>query len=81
MPGDRTALANEAERLHGAITPYGVGHDGPLTFHAPKSAIYPLADWLIQHGAETVTTINLDDVFEARNPLYERLMATLPAAQ
>lgn len=80
VPGERLKIAGEAENRFGAILPYGLGKDGALVFHAPKGAIYALADWLIGQGAETVTTVNLDDVFEARNPLHERLMAALPAA-
>mgnify|MGYP001767185208 CR=1 FL=1 len=31
----------------------------------------------MKHGAKTVSTNNLDDVFQSDNPLYEKLLAAL----
>jgi ATP phosphoribosyltransferase len=81
MPeGDFAALAAEALREFRAVAPYGVQPGGPLVLHAPKDMIFPLADWLMSHGAQTVQTTNLDDVFEKKNPLHEALLAALPNA-
>lgn len=75
--GDRAKIAAEAAERFGAVAPFDVAADGPMTLHVPKAAIYPLADWLMGLGADTVSTSNLDDVFQSENPLYERLIAAL----
>lgn len=78
--GDLVAIAAEAAQRFGTVTPFGVMNGGPLVLHAPKDVIFPLSDWLMGLGAHTVQTTNLDDVFEAKNPLHETLMAALPQA-
>jgi ATP phosphoribosyltransferase len=47
---------------------------------APKAQAPALADWLISEGAEDVIVRQSDYVFTARNPLFERLVDSLPAA-
>ena len=54
--------------------------DGLLVFSAPKGQAPALADWLIGLGADEVSVRQLDYVFTAVNPLYERLIARLDAA-
>jgi ATP phosphoribosyltransferase len=44
---------------------------------APRAQAPALADWLIGLGAEDVIVRQSDYVFTARNPLYERLVASL----
>ena len=78
--GDRARIVKEAAAKFGATAPFGVAADGPLTLHVPNAAIYPLADWLMGLGADTVSTTNLDDVFQSENPLNERLLAALRKA-
>jgi ATP phosphoribosyltransferase len=78
--GDLAQIAIEAAARFGAIVPFGIAPGGPLVLHAPKAAIYPLADWLMSLGAATVTTTVLDDVFEAKNPLNEVLTGALARA-
>jgi ATP phosphoribosyltransferase len=75
-PGDLADIAAEAGDRFGAVAPFGTGA-GPLVLHAPKTAVFPLADWLMSLGAHTVQTTNLDDVFESKNPLHEALIAAL----
>jgi len=74
---DRADTAAEAARRFGAIAPFGAAGDGPLTLHVPKGAAYALSDWLIAQGATTVTVGALDDIFEAENPLWHRLLERL----
>ncbi|MFC5066622.1 ATP phosphoribosyltransferase [Flaviflagellibacter deserti] len=75
--GDRAMIVKLAGEQFGAVAPFGISADGPLVLHVPKSAIYPIADWLMAQGADTVATTDLDDVFQSTNPLNERLLAAL----
>ena len=77
VKGDRAKLVKQAAEKFGASTPFGIASDGPLTLHVPKAAIYSIADWLMERGAQTVSTADLDDVFQLENPLYEKLAAAL----
>ncbi|MGQ4275222.1 ATP phosphoribosyltransferase [Terrihabitans sp. B22-R8] len=76
--GDLVSIAAEAAARFGTVAPYGAGQ-GPLILHATKDVIFPLADWLMSLGAETVQTTNLDDVFQRGNPLHEKLIGSLPS--
>jgi ATP phosphoribosyltransferase len=78
VKGDREKLVKQIADKFGASAPFGIASEGPLTLHVPKSAIYPVADWLMERGSKTVSTTNLDDVFQSDNPLYEKLVAALP---
>ena len=51
----------------------GRGPDGIIMLACPKDNGAQLAEWLIKHGAETVTVGALDYVFTAKNPLWEKL--------
>ena len=75
--GDRAKIAADAAAKFGAVAPFGIATEGPLVLHAPKRMIYPLADWLMSLGADTVATVDLDDVFQSQNPLHERLIGAL----
>ena len=44
---------------------------------APRAKAAELADWLLGQGAERVSVIALEHVFNARNPLYEALEARI----
>ncbi len=79
--GNRTKLAAEAAASFGATTPFGIPAEGPLVLHVPVHSTYAAADWLMKNGAETVTVNTFDDVFEARNPLYARLVECLGQSQ
>ena len=57
------------------------GDDGLLVFAAPKDCAPSFADWLIGLGADHVSVRQLDYVFKARNPLYERLTKKLRVRQ
>jgi len=79
--GNRRDVAAAAEVRFGATLPFGVAAEGPLVLHVPKAQVYAVADWLMSHGAETVAVADLDDVFEAANPLYRHLLERLGGAQ
>jgi ATP phosphoribosyltransferase len=48
-----------------------------LTLHCPPGQLYALASFLREHGAETVSVVSLDYVFDRENPLFARLEAFL----
>ena len=51
--------------------------DGMLAMTCPKERVPDLADWLIRHGAESVTVGQLDYVFGAKNALWDSLAARI----
>lgn len=74
----RARLAAADEILHEAESRFGAslrerGGDGLIAFAAPADVVPQFADWLIGHGAETVTSAKLDYVFAAQNALWSRL--------
>jgi ATP phosphoribosyltransferase len=48
-----------------------------LTLHCPPGQLYALASFLRAHGAETVSVVSLDYVFDRENPLFAKLEAFL----
>ncbi len=69
-------LLRKAETKFGAILRER-GGGSLLVFDAPANRVAPFADWLIAHGARTVTSGRLDYVFRADNELWTRLSARL----
>jgi len=65
--------------LHEAELPYGApnGPDGEIVLRCPESAMFDLADALVQAGARAVSVRRIDYAFAAENPLAERLLARL----
>ena len=55
----------------------GRGQDGLVMLACPKTDAPDLAEWLIKHGADTVTVGQVDYVFTAKNPLWEKLAKRL----
>ena len=76
---DPHGLVGEAHRLFAAARRSENGA-GRLTLTCRRDKVAPLADWLVAQGAEHVTVAAHDYVFSAANPLYESLLARLPAA-
>ena len=74
--GDRAALAAEAGHRFGALAPFDTG-SGPFILHCPAAWLYPLIDWLKASGAGTVTVGNLDYIFEAENPILDRVLTRI----
>jgi len=56
------------------------GDDGVAVFACPAGNVARLADWLIGHGARTVTSARLDYVFRADNALWGRLAERIGGA-
>jgi ATP phosphoribosyltransferase len=74
---DEALLATAKERF-GVMAPYGgPTSSGMMTLHCPPDTVHGLANFLRQHGAETVVVAELDYVFARDNPLYEKLAAGL----
>jgi len=48
-----------------------------LTLHCPPKAIYDLANFMREHGAQSITVAEIEYVFAPDNPLYTRLIAGL----
>jgi len=72
VSGDAEALARDAAQAFGARAPFGV-EGAVLTLLCPADEVAPLADWLIERGAQHVAVTAPDYIFSARDPLYERL--------
>ncbi|MBR0829055.1 ATP phosphoribosyltransferase [Bradyrhizobium manausense] len=72
------ALLTEAHSRFGVVAPFGgPTSSGMLTLHCPPSKLYALGSFLRDHGAETVSVVSLDYVFDRENPLFARLEAFL----
>ncbi len=69
-----TALLGEAHSRYGVEAPFGgPTSSGMLTLHCPPGQLYALASFLREHGAETVSVVSLDYVFDRENPLFAKL--------
>jgi len=72
------ALLDQAHKNFGVETPFGgPTSSGMLTLHCPPGQLYALASFLREHGAETVSVVSLDYVFDRENPLFAKLEAFL----
>lgn len=79
LPRNGEAIARDAAERFGCDLPEGSGATALL--HCPADKLYPLVDFLRDSGATTVTVSRPDYVFQAANPLYERLAARLDTAR
>jgi len=77
VPGDTGKLAGEAVRRFGCEAPFGVGKGEPLLLHCPVKTMYGLIDFLRGNDAQAVSVGQVDYVFQARNPLFDRIVARL----
>src|SRR5512139_381248 len=72
------ALLDQAHKSFGVVTPFGgPTSSGMLTLHCPPAKLYALSSFLRDHGAETVSVVSLDYVFDRENPLFAKLEAFL----
>ena len=72
------ALLGEAHDRFGVVAPFGgPTSSGMLTLHCPPAKLYALGSFLRDHGAETVSVVSLDYVFDRENPLFGKLEAFL----
>ena len=74
MDGARAALD--------AVPAFGdnANPQGFVTLHCARGRAADLADWLLGQGAERVTVVAVEQVFDKRNPLHDALIARLGAA-
>jgi ATP phosphoribosyltransferase len=76
--GCDAALLAEAHNRFGVVAPFGgPTSSGMLTLHCPPAQLYALGSFLREHGADTVSVVSLDYVFDRENPLFARLEAFL----
>ena len=82
LKGPANGLFAEARERFGAVPAFGEEPDprGFVALHCAKAASADLASFLLAHGAERVSVVALEHVFDARNPLYEALERRIPAA-
>ncbi len=72
--GCDAALLAEAHSRFGVVAPFGgPTSSGMLTLHCPPAQLYALGSFLREHGADTVSVVSLDYVFDRDNPLFARL--------
>jgi ATP phosphoribosyltransferase len=75
LPGPASGVVERARERFGAVP--ATGHvDDPrnlVTLHCAKAHSAELANWLLSQGADRVSVAALEQVFDARNPLLERL--------
>ena len=78
FPGCNDALLAQAQQDFGVVAPFGgPTSSGMLTLHCPPGAVYGLASFLRQRGAQSITVAEIDYVFAPDNPLYAKLTDAL----
>ena len=79
LPTPVHVVVEQACATFGAAPAFGEEADphGFVALHCARSKAAELADWLLARGAERVSVIALEQVFDARNPLYEALEARI----
>ena len=76
--GMNDALLTAARDKFGVVSPFGgPTSSGMLTLHCPPGKVHALATFLREHGAEAVSIVALDYVYDRDNPLYAKLAAEL----
>ena len=75
LPGPAQAIVETARERFGAVFADGeeIGRKGFVALHCAHANVANLAEWLLAQGAERVSVAALEQVFDARNPLYEAL--------
>ncbi len=77
VSGDRAAATAEAAARFGCEAPEGVEGTGAVVLHCPAETLYGLVDFLREQGAANVSVSRPDYVFQAANPLYDKVVARL----
>jgi ATP phosphoribosyltransferase len=78
FPGCNDALLAQAKSAFGVAAPFGgPTSSGMLTLHCPPGAVYGLASFLRERGAQSITVAEIEYVFAPDNPLYAKLTAGL----
>ncbi len=75
LPHRGGAIVEAARELFGAVSAIGDELDprGFVALHCAKDKAADLAGWLLAQGADRVSVAALEQVFDARNPLFEAL--------
>ncbi|MEO1200095.1 MAG: ATP phosphoribosyltransferase [Pseudomonadota bacterium] len=81
VSGDVLQIASEAEALFGCAAPYSARETALLRLHCPEERLYALVDWLKTKGARAVSVGRLDYVFEAKNPIHERVLTRIDSIE
>ena len=77
VSGDVLAIASEAEARFDCAAPYSARETALLRLHCPEDRLYQLVDWLKSKGARAVSVGRLDYVFDAQNPMRDRVTARI----
>lgn len=78
FPGCDAALLAQIHDRFGVVSPFGgPTSSGMVTLHCPPARLYELASFLRENGADTVSVVSLDYVFDSVNPLFSKLQGFL----
>jgi ATP phosphoribosyltransferase len=78
FPACDDAMLAEARNRFGVVAPFGgPTSSGMLTLHCPPAAVYDLASFMRERGAQSVIVAEIEYVFAPENPLYAKLDAAL----
>ena len=82
LNGEARKLIEKARASFDATPASGDGTDPQdlVALHCARDKAADLASWLLHQGAERVSVAALEQVFDARNPLYEALERRIGAA-
>ena len=83
LPGSTRAITEQARERFGAVSAAGQDADphGFIALHCAHGEAAELAEWLLSKGAERVSVATLEQIFDARNPLYEALESRIESAR
>ena len=78
FPGCDDKMLAEATARFGVVAPFGgPTSSGMLTLHCPPAAVYDLASFMRERGAQSIIVAEIEYVFAPDNPLYLKLIAGL----
>jgi ATP phosphoribosyltransferase len=78
FPQCNDVLLAEAKERFGVVAPFGgPTSSGMLTLHCPPAAVYELASFMRERGAQSIIVAEIEYVFAPENPLYAKLAAAL----
>ena len=75
LPAAAQKIVERARERFGAVSATGEA-DPPqnvVALHCARSDVAELAHWLLAQGADRISVVALEHVFDARNPLFDRL--------
>ena len=79
LPTPAHVIVEKARAAFDAVPAFGDDADpqGLVALHCARSRAADLADWLLAQGAERVTVIAVEQVFDRRNLLHDALIARI----